>query len=207
MSGFVALRRETFRAGREFNPIGYKIGLELIIKCHCKRVVEVPIHFVDRTFGESKLSLKEQLRYIQHLRRLYIYKFGTWSHLVQFLTVGASGLIVNLLCLTLFLHLGMNEKAAIGLPIAISMVWNFALNRRFSFSYARSSSIWWQFAGFVAACSLGAVVNYFVTSAIWDAYRYKQVAAGIGVAAGTVFNFVANRFVVFRGRHVKTDAI
>src|SRR5690349_15415001 len=42
MSGFFALRRSTFEAGREFNPIGYKIGLELIVKCGCERVVEVP---------------------------------------------------------------------------------------------------------------------------------------------------------------------
>ena len=204
MSGFLALRRETFLAGRDFNPIGYKIGLELIIKCRCKRVVEIPIHFIDRQFGESKLSFKEQLRYLQHLRRLYIYQYGTWSHLVQFLTVGASGLVVNLLFLTLFLHWGMDHRLAIGLPIGISMVWNFALNRRFSFSYARSYSILWQFAGFVAACSLGAVVNYFTTAAVWDMFQYKQIAAGLGVVAGTGFNFVANRFFVFRTRHVKS---
>ena len=45
MSGFFALRRSTFEAGRDFNPVGYKIGLELIVKCGCERVVEVPIHF------------------------------------------------------------------------------------------------------------------------------------------------------------------
>ncbi|HWH83095.1 MAG TPA: glycosyltransferase family 2 protein [Burkholderiaceae bacterium] len=203
MSGFLALRRETFLAGTDYNPIGYKIGLELIIKCRCVRVVEVPIHFVDRQFGESKLSLKEQLRYIQHLRRLYIFKYGTWSHLLQFLAVGASGLIVNLLILTALLHAGVGNRTAIAVAIVLSMVWNFVLNRRFSFSYARGLSILGQFAGFVAACSLGAVVNYLVTSALWDAFAIKQVAAGIGIVAGTGFNFVASRFLVFRKRHVK----
>ena len=203
MSGFLMLRRETFVAGTDYNPIGYKIGLELIIKCRCKRVVEVPIHFVDRQYGESKLSLREQLRYIKHLRRLYIFKYGTWSHLLQFLAVGASGLVVNLLILTALLHAGVGNRIAIAAAIALSMVWNFLLNRRFSFSYARSRSILGQFAGFVAACSLGAIVNYLVTSALWDAFAIKQVAAGIGIVAGTGFNFVASRFVVFRKRHVK----
>src|SRR6202030_703634 len=45
MSGFFAMRRSTFLAGRDFNPIGYKILLELIIKCRCKVVAEIPIHF------------------------------------------------------------------------------------------------------------------------------------------------------------------
>ena len=48
MAGFFALSRTTYLAGRDFNPIGYKIGLELIVKCRCERVVEVPIHFEDR---------------------------------------------------------------------------------------------------------------------------------------------------------------
>ena len=61
MSGFFALRRSTFAARTDFNPIGYKIGLELIIKCRCRKVVEVPIHFTDRRLGKSKLSLKEQI--------------------------------------------------------------------------------------------------------------------------------------------------
>lgn len=74
MSGFIAMRRVTFASGRDFNPMGYKIGLELLIKCRCKRVEEVPIHFSHRRFGKSKLSFKEQLKYLQHLRHLYIYK-------------------------------------------------------------------------------------------------------------------------------------
>jgi len=203
MSGFLALRRQTFEDGRDYNPIGYKIGLELIIKCRCKRVVEIPIHFVDRIWGESKLTLKEQFRYLQHLRRLYIYKFGTWSHLLQFMTVGASGLVVNLVLLTLLLHFGVEERLAVALPIGISMIWNFALNRRFSFSYARSGSIVWQFFGFVTASSLGALVNYFVTRALWNDFDTKQIAALLGIAAGTGLNFVANRFVVFRRQHVR----
>ena len=76
MSGFFALRRDTFARGSNFNPVGYKIGLELLIKCRCERIREIPIHFSDRRFGRSKLSLKEQLRYLQHLRRLYIFKYG-----------------------------------------------------------------------------------------------------------------------------------
>ena len=95
MAGFFAMRRSTFAAGRDFNPVGYKIGLELLVKCRCERVVEVPIHFEDRQYGESKLTLKQQLLYVKHLRRLYVFKYGVWTQVLQFLVVGGLGTIVN----------------------------------------------------------------------------------------------------------------
>jgi dolichol-phosphate mannosyltransferase len=203
MSGFFAMRRETFAAGRDFNPIGYKILLEILIKCRCRQVLDIPIHFDNRRYGESKLSFREQLKYIQHLRRLYIFKYGTWSHLAQFLVVGFSGLLVNLAAITLLLHLPISKKNDVAIAIVLSIIWNFALNRRFSFSYARHQSIVRQFVGFVAACSLGAVVNYVTTVALWDAVRYRQMAVCVGVVAGALFNFVASRFLIFRIKHVK----
>ena len=203
MSGFFALRRATLEGGLEFDPIGYKILLELIVKCHCRHVVEVPIHFDNRQLGHSKLSLHEQLKYFRHLRRLYTFRYGNWSHLAQFLIVGVSGLAVNLLVLTVLLRLGIREKPAVAAAIGLSMVWNFALNRRFSFSYARDQSIVRQFSGFIAACSVGAAVNYVTTTNLWPRLPYKQVAAVIGVLAGTLFNFGASRFVVFRSKHIK----
>lgn len=203
MSGYFAVRRQAVTAVRDLNPVGYKILLEIIVKCRCREVVEIPIHFANRHLGSSKLSLREQLKYFRHLRRLYIHRYGTWSHLAQFLIVGASGLIINLALLTLFLRWRIPEKAAVGLSIGLSLIWNFALNRRFSFSYARDGSVIRQFLGFATACSLGAVVNYFTTLYAWDLIRVKQLAASGGVLAGTVFNFLATRFVVFRVKHIR----
>ncbi len=75
MSGFFAMRTADFRASKDLNPIGYKIALEMLVKGPFRSAREVPIHFADRKRGESKLSLKEQLRYIRHLARLYRFKF------------------------------------------------------------------------------------------------------------------------------------
>lgn len=85
MSGFFALRRSTYRQGNEFNPIGYKIALELICKCKVQRVCEVAIRFGLREAGESKLNLTQQVRYLDHLSRLYDYCFpraSTWAKFV-----------------------------------------------------------------------------------------------------------------------------
>jgi len=101
------------------------------------------------------------------------------------------------------LGVGVKEKPAVAIAIGVSMLWNFGLNRRFSFSYARDRSIVRQFFGFVAACLVGAVVNYFTTLRLWEVTRYKQLAAVLGVLAGTFFNFIASRFVIFRAKHVK----
>jgi dolichol-phosphate mannosyltransferase len=77
MTGFLAARRASIEPALrrdDLNPIGYKIALELIVKCGFRRVAEIPIHFADRRHGRSKLTLGEQLRYLQHLRRLYSHR-------------------------------------------------------------------------------------------------------------------------------------
>lgn len=74
MSGFFCLRQSTFNAADNLNPIGYKIGLELIVKCHCKNIAEIPIHFRARQKGSSKLNFKEIMNYLRHIYRLVKYK-------------------------------------------------------------------------------------------------------------------------------------
>jgi glycosyltransferase involved in cell wall biosynthesis len=77
LAGFFALRRDTFLNGAPFDPVGFKIGLELLVKCGCRRVAEVPIAFVDRRHGQSKMSIKVQLNYLRHLARLYAFRLRT----------------------------------------------------------------------------------------------------------------------------------
>ena len=71
MSGFFALRAGTFQPAQRLNPTGYKIALELLCKCRVKRIAEVPIHFGRRQLGQSKLSARQQWRFLIHLSRLY----------------------------------------------------------------------------------------------------------------------------------------
>ena len=94
MSGFFALRRETFLRAKELNPIGYKIALELICKCRVSHVVEVPIRFGLRTIGKSKLTIGQQVRYLDHLSRLYDFSFPRASTWVKFFSATACAWLV-----------------------------------------------------------------------------------------------------------------
>jgi len=203
MSGFFALRRSDLERATHLNPVGYKIGLELIVKCGLENVGEVPIHFRDRVHGESKLSLKEQLNYLVHLRRLYIYKYATWSSFVQFCMVGASGVVVNLGVVTLLLAFRAPRSIALAGGILVSVISNFFFNRRFTFGHARDGNVWKQFVGFCTASSVGAAIQFGVAMAVVGAQPEMptQVAALFGIAAGLLVNFTVNRYFVFKQEH------
>jgi dolichol-phosphate mannosyltransferase len=87
MSGFFALKRQTYQQAQRLTPLGYKIGLELMCKCRVKNVREIPIHFAERTRGKSKLTFKEQVRYAEHLSRLYDFTFPRFSPIAKFTIV------------------------------------------------------------------------------------------------------------------------
>ena len=74
MSGFFFLRREVIE-NRELNPLGFKIGLEILVRGDYENVTEVPILFGDRIHGESKLGRGVVFDYLIHVSNLYIYKY------------------------------------------------------------------------------------------------------------------------------------
>jgi dolichol-phosphate mannosyltransferase len=73
MSGYFMLRREVID-GVSLTPVGYKIGLEILVKGKHARVIEVPFLFDNRSRGKSKMDLKVQMQFLQHVTNLYVYK-------------------------------------------------------------------------------------------------------------------------------------
>jgi dolichol-phosphate mannosyltransferase len=71
LSGFFALRGSLLTANVALAPVGFKIGLELLVRLPLDRVVEVPIRFACRSHGRSKLRLRQQLLFLVQLARLY----------------------------------------------------------------------------------------------------------------------------------------
>jgi dolichol-phosphate mannosyltransferase len=226
MAGFFALPRAAFLSASALKPVGYKIALELIVKCRCHDIREIPIHFANRKFGRSKLSLREQVNYIRHLKRLADFKFGWFSELVQFSFIGATGAVVDLFSYAMLLDLAVHpivratkaspgaadgmEDVARGLAIFIAMTWNFFCNRRITFSHSRRGNILHQYWKFVTACSIGGLVNLTISRTLPRLVQFFSdhllVAALLGILAGLAFNFVLSRHWVFRRHHPK-DAV
>jgi dolichol-phosphate mannosyltransferase len=71
MSGFFAVRATSLDAD-VLRPLGYKILLELIVRCRLGRITEVPYQFQDRFAGESKANFGEGLRFLRHLMVLRV---------------------------------------------------------------------------------------------------------------------------------------
>lgn len=133
MSGFFALRRETFERGERLAPLGYKIGLELICKCRVASVKEVPIHFALRERGESKLNLKEQFRYLEHLSRLYDFSFPRLASSAKFAIVVGLGWLCGFAAAAALADAGVSPAAA----ISISYLANILVTAVFHLRYVR----------------------------------------------------------------------
>jgi dolichol-phosphate mannosyltransferase len=136
MAGYFAFRRESLRTADALNPIGYKIGLELIAKMHIspRRVAEVPITFRNRVHGESKLTMKEQFRYLEHLSRLYDYAFPKASPRLKFLIAAGCGSVA---CVGAMLAL-QGLKMPFPVSIAAGLVVMIGVTLAFFVRYVRT---------------------------------------------------------------------
>lgn len=73
MSGYFFLKRKVIEA-ISFNPMGYKILLEILVKGSYNKVKEIPYSFKTRENGESKLDTGEYINYMKLLYHLYGFK-------------------------------------------------------------------------------------------------------------------------------------
>ncbi len=201
MSGFLALRKTSFENSHQLNPVGYKIGLELIVKCDCKKVTEVPIHFSTRQLGESKLTLSVQWQYLQHIIRLLRFTHPTFVSFFTFAAVGLSGAGFYVLANIVTSQIFSTNAVSIGLAAWLAMSWNFIWDRKYAFWNSQNRSIVKQYLGFILICTFPLLCNYFITLYLAsENYNIPLAAlygASIGSAIGIVFNFLMTRFFVF----------
>jgi len=202
MSGFFAVRKDDIPQRKDLSPIGYKIALEVMVKGEFKKVSEVPIHFVDRVHGESKLTLSEQLKYLRHLRRLYQHKFKTKAEFFQFALVGSSGFIVDLVVYLLLQMMGLSHTVARAISFWPAASWNWMLNRIMTFNHREKSRKSTQWGAFVTSSLLGFSVNYgtyyTLTTYVPFFQEHMIFALVIGVLMGMGFNFTISNLFIFK---------
>ncbi|MDI6806512.1 MAG: polyprenol monophosphomannose synthase [Candidatus Aenigmarchaeota archaeon] len=73
-SGFFFFKKEIIQ-NKKLSPRGFKIGLEIMVKCEPK-IVEVPYTFTSRRMGKSKFTFKEIFNFLLQLFSLYLFKIG-----------------------------------------------------------------------------------------------------------------------------------
>ncbi|MFJ6982130.1 MULTISPECIES: glycosyltransferase [unclassified Streptomyces] len=131
MSGFFAIRRTAVdRAAGEdegLQPLGYKILLELAVRCRPRGIAEVPYAFGERHAGESKSTAREGMRFLRHLVTLRT--ADPRARAVVFGLVGLSGFVPNLALLWLLTGWapGLHYAPAEIIANQAGLLWNFAL--------------------------------------------------------------------------------
>jgi dolichol-phosphate mannosyltransferase len=135
MSGFFAIRASSLDPD-VLRPFGYKILLELIVRCRPTQITEVPYRFQERFAGASKSSLREGLRFLRHLVTLRF--SSTRDRMLAFAIIGLSGFAPNLVTLwVLSKPAGMNYLLAEMLANQVAIGWNFLLLDLLLFQHRR----------------------------------------------------------------------
>jgi len=213
MSGFFAFKKGILKE-LNFDAIGYKLLLEILVKKRELNVKEIPYTFQNRTFGSSKLNLFTITDYMKSVWKLYRYgnneeikekrkSVTFFSKAGRFYTIGASGFAINYLISFLFSG-GLTEiwyLYANILGIIASMTSNFVLNKWWTFndrnfSFKQTIS---QYSKFVAFSSVGALIQLGVVYLLVDNYNWIYSSAlAIGVLTGAFSNFILNKKWTFK---------
>jgi dolichol-phosphate mannosyltransferase len=96
------------------------------------RVQEIPVHFADRRFGESKLGLRDIIEFLLNAWWIRLWSARTF---IKFCIVGATGVGVNLAAFSGLIAAGVNPLLASPLAVELSILWNFMLNNAWTFRY------------------------------------------------------------------------
>jgi dolichol-phosphate mannosyltransferase len=201
-TGYMAVRRSVFERV-QLDPVGWKIVLEMVVKAHPARLAEVPIVFADRELGESKQSVRVLGQYLEHLYKLYKFRFPTFVELLKFCFVGFFGLLVDLsIVYGLKSAFALDTRLCQVFGFAAAVTFNWAINRRFSFEHAREAPLFRSYVTYVGTNLVGLTVRMLAIDALM---RVSQLDRGsgylllsvIGIVLATLVNFVGVKYFAF----------
>lgn len=204
MSGFFAMRRETFIGlVPMLSKTGYKILLDIVASSKGPlRLVELPYEFRTRTAGESKLDNMVALEYGELLLDKMIGNYIPVK-LLMFGAIGGVGAVIHLFLLSQLLNsAGLAFSTSQGLATFGAMLFNFTLNNELTHRDRKLRGSKWVggLISFCLACGMGAVANVGLGSLLYD-QAWSWWAAGLaGAAVGSVWNYVATSWLTWRRR-------
>lgn len=208
MSGFFMLRREVLdEVVDDLSGVGFKLLLDILASSSRPLdCAEVPYTFRTREAGESKLDNSVALDFAVMLLEKTVGRYVPVKF-IMFSLVGATGLVVHLLALTLSYQLfGIEFAVAQTVATVTAITFNFFLNNVFTFRDRRLKG-WGLLSGWVSfalACSVGAVANIGVAVYLFELYEgtisllwiWSAVA---GVLVGAVWNYAVTAMYTWGG--------
>jgi dolichol-phosphate mannosyltransferase len=204
LSGFFMLRRSAFEgAMRQLSAQGFKILLDLLASApQPLKLREIPFTFRPRRHGASKL---DSLVAIEFLTLLLDKLVGRTVpvRFILFAAIGGFGFVIHMAVLALAHRgFGVDFDWAQGAATLIAMANNFWFNNRLTYRDRRlhGAALIRGFLSFAAVCSLGAIANVGVATAVFGRGGAWWLAGMAGVLVGAVSNFALSAVFTWRQR-------
>ena len=206
MSGYFMVRRSAI-AGHTMSPVGYKILIEVLGRGKIEEIAEVGYEFQERREGESKVTWKQYVEYLQHLLKLRVSK-GRIGRLrqrfpigrfIRFGLVGGSGVFVDLAVFHLLrrlVGLGLTRSTIISAEVAI--INNFLWNDAWTFRDMSSQQKGWRkrikrFLKFNLICFAGVILQTLIVNFLFNVLGINEYLAKIiAIVIVTFWNFWIN---------------
>ncbi|MEU1277636.1 glycosyltransferase family 2 protein [Streptomyces sp. NPDC005805] len=203
MSGFFAIRRSVVTA-EALKPLGYKILLELAVRCRPEKVAEVPFVFQDRFAGESKSTAKEGMRFLSHLVGLRT--ASPVARMIAFGLIGLTGFVPNLVALAMLTGAGMHYLPAEIVANQFGVAWNFVLIELLLFRDRRRHRHWADRVGRFALLANADLLLRIPLIALFVAQFGMAVLPATALALLTTFvlRFAATEALVYLPRRERT---
>lgn len=200
MAGFFATTKERFDALPR-SAAGYKILLEMLVQGGDDiRIKEVPIHFVDRKLGHSKLNIHHQLTYLRRLMNLGGGRISTQTA-SRFFGVGFIGMLVDLSLFGFLIYLYDNLALAHMAAFGAATLTNFTLNFRWSFKGLDHTSegpikryLRFLVIALLALLMRGGILIFLIETLAWS--PWLAIFPAIMATAG--INYLGSAFYVFQ---------
>lgn len=179
---------------------GYAFQVSLLHAAKAEEacIKEIPVEFVERSRGESKLGLRDILEFAINVWWIRLHNYKTF---IKFAIVGLSGVAVNLCFFTLFLAMGMNKYLASPIAIELSIVSNFLLNNYWTFRWRKTMDRT-RVRGlkFNMVSLLSLVVSYgtFILLSSLFPHVAPQIHQLIGIIPAMLVNYFLNSYWTFR---------
>jgi dolichol-phosphate mannosyltransferase len=208
MSGYFMVRRQCL-VGRPLNPLGYKILIEVLGRGNVPWIGEAGYVFQERQAGESKVTWKQYVEYLQHLVRLRL-SLGHIGRFIRFGVVGFSGVFVDMAVFYLLrehVELGLTRSAILSAEVAILN--NFLWNDLWTFGDISRHQRGWRkrlkrFLKFNLICLAGLILNVLLVNLLFNVFGINEyVSKLIAIAAVTVWNFWINLKLSWRVTDVR----